>query len=43
MAENYDFSIDQGTTWNRELTFAQYGVPINFTGFSARMQLRRTK
>ena len=43
MAEKYDFSIDQGTTWNRELTFAQDGVPINFTGFTARMQFRRTR
>jgi hypothetical protein len=43
VAGNHDFSVDQGTTWNRELTFAQDGVPINLTGFALRMQLRRVK
>lgn len=43
MAGNHDFSIDQGTTWNRLLALAQNGVAINLTGFTARMQLRRTK
>jgi len=43
MAGNHDFNIDQGTTWNRIITITQDGAPVNLTGFTARMQLRRTK
>jgi hypothetical protein len=43
MAGNHDFSIDQGTTWNRELTLEQDSNPVDLSGFSARMQLRRTR
>ncbi|QKZ15889.1 BppU family phage baseplate upper protein [Spirosoma sp. KUDC1026] len=43
MAGNHDFTIDQGTTWNRVVTIDQNGAPVNLTGFTARMQLRRTR
>lgn len=43
MAGKHDFNIDQGTTWNRIVTIAQDGTPVDLSGFTARMQLRGVK
>jgi hypothetical protein len=37
----YNFTIDQGSVWDLEITYQDpNGVPINLTGFTAKMQLR---
>ena len=39
----YDFSIYQGATWSRYLTYkTAAGVVVNLTGYAARMTIRRT-
>lgn len=43
MAEEHIFNIDQGTTWNRYFIWSISGTPVNLTGYTARMQLRRTR
>lgn len=44
MAASYhDFTIDQGSTFQRTLTWKDSdGTPIDLTEFTARMQIRRT-
>lgn len=42
MAETHDFNVDQGTTWNRQLVWNDADDnPVDLTGFTARMQIRR--
>jgi hypothetical protein len=36
----YNFTIQQGATWTRTLTWKIDGVAVNLTGYTARMQLR---
>lgn len=44
MADTYDLYIDQGATFERVITWKQTnGTPVDLTGYSARMQIRRTK
>jgi hypothetical protein len=38
----YDIHIDQGATWTLQLTWKDTsGTPINLTGYTARMQIRK--
>lgn len=38
----YNFTMDQGSVWDLEITYQDPdGVPINLTGFTAKMQLRK--
>jgi hypothetical protein len=38
----YNFTIDQGSVWDLEITYKDPNdVPINLTGFTAKMQLRK--
>jgi hypothetical protein len=40
-AGKYSFTLEQGSTFERQLTYQDSnGVPIDLTGYSARMQLR---
>jgi len=42
MAETHDFHVDQGSTWNRQLIWNDAdNNPVDLTGFTARMQIRR--
>lgn len=42
-AGQYDITIEQGATFERTLTWNdQNGSPINLTGYTARMHVRRT-
>lgn len=40
MADTYDIVIKQGATLRFTVTYKIDGVPVDMTGFSARMQLR---
>jgi len=41
-AGEYDFTLEQGATFSKVLTWKdENGDPINLTGYTARMQLRR--
>lgn len=43
MAAKYDMTCDQGATFSRVVTWIDStGVPVNLTGYSARMQVRAT-
>jgi len=43
-AGRYDFTIEQGATVNFELAYKDSeGLPVDLTGFQARMQLRPTQ
>jgi hypothetical protein len=38
----YNFTIDQGSTWTLQLIYKDpNGTPINLTGYTAKMQVRR--
>ena len=38
----YNFTIDQGSTWTLQLVYNDpQGAPINLTGYTAKMQVRR--
>ena len=38
---SYDFVLRQGSTWNQSIVWKDSnGVPVNLTGYSARMQIR---
>lgn len=42
-AGTYDIVADQGATFQRTLTWSNSaGTPVNLTGYSARMQIRRS-
>jgi hypothetical protein len=41
MAANYDIVMDQGATFNRVITWQDsQAIPVNLTGYTARMQIR---
>jgi hypothetical protein len=40
-AGRYNFDCEQGQTFQRVLTLKQEGVPLNLTGYSAKMQVRK--
>lgn len=43
MADKYDFTLDQGSTWNLSVTYKDSaGNPINLTGYAAALQFRET-
>lgn len=43
-AGTYDFTIEQGTTFDLKLEWTDSeDVPVDLTGYSARMQVRETK
>ena len=37
-----NFTLEQGATFNRQLSIAENNSPLNLTGYSAAMQLRST-
>lgn len=40
MAGNYNFTIEQGATFNLLMTWRIDNVPVNLTGYTARLQAR---
>ncbi|WP_440066430.1 hypothetical protein [Streptosporangium sp. OZ121] len=40
MAGTYRLTIDQGTTVDRALRWLKQGIPVDLTGFTARMEIR---
>jgi hypothetical protein len=42
MAGYYDFFVERGTTFKRTLGWRVGGLPVDVTGFTARLELRRT-
>lgn len=38
----YDIVCEQGATFERLFTITQYGVPFDLTGYTAKLQVRRT-
>ena len=41
-AGKYDFTLEQGTTFSREITVQENGSAMNLTSYTARMQMRST-
>lgn len=41
-AANRDISINEGADWSMRLTWKADGDPVDLTGFTAKMQLRKT-
>ena len=41
-AGKYDFTLEQGTTFSREITVQDSGSAMNLTGYTPRMQMRPT-
>lgn len=41
-AGKYNFTLEQGTTFNREITVQESGSAMNLTGYTPRMQMRST-
>ena len=41
-AGKHNFTIEQGSTFNREITVQENSQALNLTGYSARMQMRST-
>ena len=41
-ASNYDIKAEQGTTFKLHLLYSTEGVGINLSGFTSRMQVRRS-
>ena len=42
MAGNYAFILDQGATWDTQMTWKVGTTPVDLTGYTARMQARST-
>ena len=42
MTGTYDFEAGQGETFDRTVTWKIADVPVNLTGYTARMQVRKT-
>jgi hypothetical protein len=40
-AGRYNFDCEQGQTFERVLTLKEDGLPVNLTGYSAKMQVRK--
>ena len=41
-AGKYNFTLEQGTTFSREITVQESGSAMNLTGYTGRMQMRST-
>ena len=41
-AGSYNFTLEQGSTFSREITVQESGSAMNLTGYSTRMQMRST-
>ena len=41
-AGKHNFTLEQGSTFNREITVQENSQALNLTGYSARMQMRST-
>ena len=41
-AGSYNFTLEQGSTFSREITVQDSGSAMNLTGYQARMQMRST-
>jgi hypothetical protein len=41
-AGNHNFTLEQGSTFDREITVQENSLALNLTGYSARMQMRST-
>jgi hypothetical protein len=41
-AGKYNFTLEQGTTFSREITVQDSGSAMNLTGYTPRMQMRST-
>ena len=41
-AGKHNFTLEQGSTFNREVTVQENNQALNLTGYSARMQMRST-
>lgn len=41
-AGKYNFTLEQGSTFSREITVQENGSAMNLTGYSSRMQMRST-
>ena len=41
-AGKYNFTLEQGTTFSREITVQDSGSAMNLTGYQVRMQMRST-
>ncbi len=41
-AGKYDFTLEQGSTFSREITVQDSGSAMNLTGYQVRMQMRST-
>ena len=41
-AGKYNFTLEQGATFSREITVQDSGSPMNLTGHTPRMQMRST-
>ena len=41
-AGKHNFTLEQGSTFNREITVQENNQALNLTGYSARMQMRST-
>lgn len=41
-AGKYDFTLEQGSTFSREITVQENGAAMNLSGYSSRMQMRST-
>lgn len=42
MAGKYSFVMDQGATWDTQMTWKIGGTPVDLSGYTARMQARST-
>jgi len=40
LASTYDFVFDQGTTISRRLVWKRNGIPVDLTGWNARMEIK---
>ena len=41
-AGTYNFTLEQGSTFSRQITVQENGTALNLTGYTARMQMRST-
>ena len=41
-AGTYNFTLEQGSTFSRQITVQEDGTALNLTGYTARMQMRST-
>ena len=41
-AGKYDFTLEQGATFNKQLVWKENGTPLDLSGYTARMQVKKT-